>query len=489
MSAPRRASVVTLAALCAVALLAFVLLWWAVRDAPKLQPQRGTKDEAAAEEEHGAAPPLETPLATRVDPGGEAATSAATSDPTAAITPERQPSEFDPLQRVQLRGQLVDEHDRTVDVARLRAAAAGEVPRIWLTKSGQRLDEFNCIADGVLLGDVILPVRERAGLAAELSLGGRRFATGVSPDFTQPFTLRVDFSALALESSAATIVVRPNPQAVDGAEKFVVLRDGATRRAATIDDAGRARFETLTAATWRGVTAIDGMTPVEFTLELGERDDRELLVELSPGFRIAGVAAWDGLEAPLPRANVIATRVATGDAALQGAAAQLGGDGSFELGPLPAGEWRLQLVRVEKVSDVLHESVVTLGGREVERLDLRIAPRRPPTRFVRLLLEWPRDQPREDEGFARVRRVMIATFLGQDGVVVGRGLVVDPRLPRMSMLALPEGATVLELAWRDLANSLLLDSGVAVTRVPLPRVVQEGKSQDLKVDLAAAPRD
>lgn len=489
MNGARRSSVVTLAALGAVALLAFALLWQATRGAPKLAPQRGSKEDAEAAGAGAAEKSADEPLATRAEPEGAATGGAAKEGPGETIAAERQPAEFDPLQRVQLRGTLVDEHDRTVDVARLRAAAAGEVPRLWLTKHGRRLDEFNLLGDGTLLGDVILPVRERAGLAAELSLAGRRFATEVSPDFTQPFTLRIDFSALALESSAATIVVRPNPQAVDAAEKFVVLRDGATRRAATIDDAGRARFETLTAGKWRGVTAIDGTTPVEFTLELGVRDDRELLVEIAPGFRIAGVAAWDGLDAPLPRCLAIALPVAGRDAALQGVSAQLGGDGSFELGPLPAGEWRFQLVRIDKVSDVLHESLVTLGGREVERLDLRIAPRRPPTRFVRLLLEWPRDQPRDDEGFARVRRSMIATFLGQDGAVVGRGLVVDPRLPRMSLLALPEGATVLELAWRDFAGPLLLDSGVAVTRVPLPRVVQDGKSGDLKVELAAAPRD
>jgi hypothetical protein len=217
--------------------------------------------------------------------------------------------------------------------------------------------------------------------------------------------------------------------------------------------------------------------------------DRELLIELAPGFRIAGVAAWDGLEAPLPRAIAIVTSLAGGDASLTGASAQLGGDGSFELGPLPAGEWRLQILRVDKVTDVLHESVVTLGGREVERLDLRIAVRRPATRFVRLLIEWPREQPRDDVGFAAVRRALLATFLGADDVVVGRSLVADPRSPRQLLLALPEGATVLELAWREFAGALLLDSGVAVTRVPLPRVVQDGKSQDLKVELAAAPRD
>jgi hypothetical protein len=255
MSAPRRASVVTLAAFGAVALLAFVLLWWAVRDAPRLAPQRGPKDDAESTKEGELALPADEPLASRVEPGSEAAKEAAQPKPPDAVEPERQEFALDPLQRVQLRGLLVDEHDRVVDLARLRAAAAGEVARIWLTKHGQRLDEFNCLGDGTLLGDVILPLRERAGLAAELSLGGRRFATGVGPDFTQPFTLRIDFSALTLESSAATIVVRPNPQQVEAADKFVVLRDGATRRAALIDDAGRARFETLTAGKWRGVTA------------------------------------------------------------------------------------------------------------------------------------------------------------------------------------------------------------------------------------------
>ncbi|MBL8843823.1 MAG: hypothetical protein JNL90_20040 [Planctomycetes bacterium] len=406
-------------------------------------------------------------------------------------------------ERIEVTGALVDEHARPLDERALFAAAAGTLPRVWLVQRGERLAEFGRNPDGFLRTSLLAPP-DRSGLEAELSLGARRFATFLEESLSTPFTLRVDLSALAVEGSAATIVVRPNPPHDTDDRAGVVLWQGATRRALWLDEAGRARFTALDAGRWRGVVRVAGERPAEFALELAERDDREVLVQLQPGFRIVGSAAWDGIEASLPRAVASVTRIAAaagataaavasvGDEAepplLDGGFAPLGGDGSFALGPLPAGAWRLQIVRTDGAIAVLHEVVVELGGRDVERLELRIAPQRPPTRIVRLLLEWPAEAPRALNEQIIVPRLLQATFRGPGDTVVGHGFA-DPRSRTPPELELPQGAVALELEWRDSVDGLLLDSGVAPTRVLLPRVVQEGRTQDLRVELAAAPRD
>lgn len=396
--------------------------------------------------------------------------------------------------RVRIAGTLVDEHARPIDERRLREATTGEIPRIWFTRSGRRLAEFSLLPHGELFVDVVPPV-DRTELRAEVTLAGRTFATFLEPTLDAPFTLRVELSALALDTSAATIVVRPAPQTAEPSDRYVVLFRDTLRRATWIDESGRARFPTLPAGEWCGVVCVDGELPVEFSLALGERDDLELLVLLAPGFRIRGEAAWDGLVAPLPPCVVVAARADAPPAdateprpRLQGATAQLGGDGSFELGPFPAGRWRLQLLRVDGTPAILHEEVVTTGGREVERVNWQVTPARPPTRLVRLLFAWPGGLPPEPQGNVLIPRALLATFFGAGGAVVGRGLA-DPGAREPPQLPLPDGATVLELAWRDVADGRLLDSGVAITRIALPRVVQDGASSDLKVEFAEVPRD
>lgn len=504
------------ARLVAVALLLVlvaVAAWkWSERT-PQIEPPRVASRGATADDamRDSAAPATvertaEQTAATANQSGARDPSEA--SDPPLAAVPIREETPAAPRrEHVELRGALVDEHARPLDERALLAAAAGELPRVWLVQRGERLAEFNRNANGSLRTSLLAPP-DRSGIEAELSLGGRRFATFLEESLNTPFTLRVDLSALAAEGSAATIVVRPNlPLDVDD-RAAVLLWQGGARRGVYLDEAGRARFTALAAGRWRGVVRVPAQRPVEFTLELGERDDRELLVELQPGFRIVGSAAWDGLDAPLPRAVASVARLDAGDdpatpsdaaieavevdgaatALLQGGFAPLGGDGSFALGPLPAGRWRLQIVRADGVVAVLHEVVVELGGREVERLELRIAPQRPPTRIVRLLLEWPAEAPREANQQIIVPRVLLATFRGPGEAVVGHGFA-DPRSRTPPELELPQGAVALELEWRDSVNGLLLDSGIAPTRVLLPRVVQEGRTQDLRVELSAAPRD
>ncbi len=130
-----------------------------------------------------------------------------------------------------------------------------------------------------------------------------------------------------------------------------------------------------------------------------------------------------------------------------------------------------------------------LASRHSKRgADGAITPQRPPTRIVRLLLEWPAEAPRAANEQIIVPRLLLATFRGPGDTVVGRGFA-DPRSRTPPELELPHGAVALELEWRDSVNELLLDSGVAPTRVLLPRVVQEGRTPDLRVALVAAPRD
>lgn len=495
----RGPSVALLIAALLLALSAIVGAWWSSRDTPSIAPGlRGDGLAGSGDAGSGVLPDAadgDAIEAQRTDATAAAIAGARDARPTPWLKDAPTPAaeRRSPASVIELRGQLVNEHGRKLDEEQLRAAAAGEFPRVWLTQHQRRFAEFGRTPAGSLRVEFVPPI-DRTGFAAEVTIGARRFATSVDPEEPAPFQLRIEFSAIEAASSAATIVIRPAPQTVNANDRFVTLYRGAVRRAATIEDAGRARFATLDAGRWRGVVCIEGALPMEFDLELGERDDRELLVELQPGFRIVGEAAWDGLEVRLPPAVVVAERVeavgatAIERARLQGAFVALGGDGSFELGPLPAGEWRLQMLRKDGVVAVLHEQVVVLGGREVEHVSWRIAPVRPPTRIVRLLLEWPATQPRDSQSLFVAARGLVATFLGADGAVVGRGMI-DPGASAVPQLELPLGATALELVWRDQTGGLLLDSDVGITHVALPRVVQEGKSQDLKVTLATAPRD
>ena len=461
-------------------------------------PASRSRDEAAAPPDGRATPVSADRAATAGEsrePSRAGAGAAERARPAAAIAP----APVAPgTTRIHIEGALVDEHARPISEERLRTAVTGELPRIWFTHAGRRLAEFSLNPGGGLHLDVVPPV-DRTELCAEITLAGRTFATFLAAELGTPFALRVDLSALALDSSAATIVVRPAPATEEMGDRYVVLFREAQRRATWIDQAGLARFPMLHAGTWEGIVCIAGELPVEFAFTLGERDDRDVLVELRPGFRIRGEAAWSDLVAPLPPCVVIATRLDRAEAdadaetdmrraRLQGGVALLGGDGSFELGPLPAGTWRLELQRIDDEPQSLHQEVVTTGGRDVETVAWRITPPQRPARIVRFLLAWPGDLPPEPTGKVVIPRALAVTFFGAGAAVVGRG-VLDPIASTTPQLALPDGATVVELKWRDIAGGRLLDSGVAVTRVALPKVVQSGATRDLKVTFAAVPRD
>ncbi len=494
MSAAPRSRLIVLAAGGAIALIGVLLTWALVGERGATRIFVGNEFEMPAEGDRAAPAALDEVARRRNDVARAAAPASAAVPPPAAPLVSRDDLAFEPLrrERVEVTGALADEHARPLDEPTLTAAAAGTIPRVWLVQRGARLAEFTRNPNGDLTASLLAPL-DRSEIEAELMLGGRRFATFLESELTTPFTLRVDLSAIAAAGCAATIVVRPNPKPDLDDRAGVLLRQGSARRGVWLDEEGRARFTALDAGRWSGVVRVAGQLPAEFTLELGERDDRDVLVELQPGFRIVGSAAWDGIEAPLPQAIASVARLAASDvaghsAALQGGFAPLGGDGSFALGPLPAGRWRLQIVRTDGVVATLHEVVVELGGREVERLDLRIKPVRPPTRIVRLLLEWPAEAPRDVNEQIVIPRTLVATFRASDGAEVGHGFA-DPLSRTPPELELPIGAVALELEWRDNFTGLLLASGIAPTRVALPRVVQDGKTPDLKVVLSAAPRD
>lgn len=433
--------------------------------------------------------------------GGDDADSAAQPGPEATARPRAHSRLSEPLQ-IQLNGLVVDEHDQPLEVERLRERVAGELPRVWLVHRGQRVMEFLWLSEGLLRG-ALVPPAEPDGLRAELVVAGRRFDVPVELDREARFTLRVDLASLGAESSALTVVVRPNPQAVAPTDKWVVLRRSGTRRAAALDRDGIARFATLAPGVWRGVVVVDGELPAEFTVQLGEREDREQLVELQQGFRITGFVEWDGLEEPLPPGGVLATRARPpfagplDDGAIEvlpdpvcGSFARLGGDGSYALGPLTEGEWRLQVVRLDGIgaATALAERRVVLGGRDVERVDLLVPVAGPPARTLRLLMTGPGGVPRDVLGNFAIPRMLVASFFGAEGEVLS-STFVDGRPTVAPVVPLPAGAVRLELVWREQAGGLLLDCGLPVTRVALPRVVQEGKTEDLRVELAADPRD
>jgi len=453
-------------------------------DAPERDARADRAEPVAADRSAEGGGPSERSRPPRPE-GGARATAAATRPPAAA------PSD---AARRRISGVLVDEHARPISEESLRAAVVGELPRVWFTQAGRRLAEFALLPDGNLFVDVVPPV-DRTELRAEVTLAGRTFATFLDHELREPFSLRVELSALPLDTSAATIVVRPPPATEELSDRYVVLFREAERRATWIDATGLARFPTLREGTWEGIVCVSGEQPIEFEFTLGERDDRDVLVELRPGFRIRGEAAWSDLVAPLPPCVVVATRLDGAEPdpdarreRLQGGVVPLGGDGSFELGPLPAATWRLELLRIDREPQTLHEEVVITGRRDVETVAWRITPPQPPARVVRFLFAWPGELPPEPTGNIVIPRALVVTFFGAGAAVVGRGLL-DPAASAPPQLPLPEGATVVELAWRDLADGRLLDSGVAVTRVALPKVVQSGATRDLKVTFAAVPRD
>jgi hypothetical protein len=481
-----------------VLLVAGVVAFLVIRadDSPKLSPAPARQGDAADVPPDGGVAPIAVERASNEGEGGGAGSSSGVVPVRGSEggSVARVSVATGPTKSLRIEGALVDEHARLIDEEQLFAAVAGEVPRIWLTQAGRRLAEFWRSPGGNLWVDLEMAA-DRSELRAETRLAGRTFATFLDPELREPFTLRVELSALALDSSAVTVVVRPAPTAEELRDRFVVLFRDAERRASWIDGSGLARFSTLAAGSWEGVVCISGELPVEFAFELGERDDRDVLVELRRGFRIRGEAGWSDLVAPLPPCVVVATRIESQEPVadarrprLQGGVAHLGGDGSFVFEALPAGRWRLELLRVDREPQSLHEEVVTTGLRDVETVTWRIVPPKPPARSVRFLFAWPGDHAPEPAGNLVIPRALVATFFGAGATVVGRGLL-DPDAKQPPQLPLPEGATVVELAWRDLVDGRLLDSGVPVTRVALPRVVQSGATQHLKVTFAAVPRD